>query len=128
MDFFCIVIRIQTHLIIEDALNAFLLKVSLCLIITFWAGIFQVSFTVCHSFAIYPDLHLDYQCYTFVQFLIGLLRLGHLTIYLADAMVAGYTTATVLFVFASQLKSLLGKNKETASSIERTMLKATEFV
>ncbi|XP_070193261.1 prestin-like isoform X3 [Littorina saxatilis] len=43
-----------------------------------------------------------------VQLLLGLLRLGFLTVYLSDPLVSGFTTGAACHVFTSQIKHIFG--------------------
>ena len=42
------------------------------------------------------------------QILMGVLRLGFVTIYLADPLISGFTTGATCHVFTSQVKYVLG--------------------
>ena len=42
------------------------------------------------------------------QILMGVLRLGFVTIYLADPLISGFTTGAACHVFTSQVKYVLG--------------------
>jgi len=44
----------------------------------------------------------------FLQFVMGLLRLGFVAVYLSDPIVSGFTTGAAILVFTSQVKHILG--------------------
>lgn len=46
--------------------------------------------------------------YLFPQILMGLLRLGFVTIYLSDPLISGFTTGCACHVFTSQIKHVFG--------------------
>jgi SulP family sulfate permease len=64
----------------------------------------------------------------FIQFLLGLLRLGFLVNFVSEAVISGYTSAAALIIWSSQLKHLLGIKLSSAHSFFHTLLEAAQNI
>lgn len=58
----------------------------------------------------YIVLHVDSSLlqFVFLQFVMGLLKLGFVAVYLSDPIISGFTTGAAILVFTSQVKHILG--------------------
>ncbi|KAH9504995.1 hypothetical protein Btru_061361 [Bulinus truncatus] len=81
-------------------------------------GLYASFFPVIIYFFLGSSKHISMGKYSFlIQTLLGIFRLGFLTVYLSDPLISGFTTGAAVHVLTSQIKHLFGISAGTYSGV-----------